>query len=346
MSLETAKKSIDWIFDSIPDGYDEVEIDFIGGEPLLEFQLIKEIWAYTHSQKRIKPYILFATTNGSILTDEMKEWFSARKSCFVLGLSLDGRKETHDHNRSNSFDKIDIEFFQKNWPEQGIKMTLSDYSLPRLVDDVEYLHSLGFSAVEGVNLAEGGSDWSKDEYIKTLIPQLSELVNFYVEHEELKPCQMFNKQLEGCEAKTKNKKWCGIGTGTPFFDIDGKRYPCPFITPMTFSQAELDSIQKTDFANEDNFVDDECFNNCYIYPICPTCSGGNYQANKTFKERNKSTCRIQKLIALFIADMEAKRIAKNSKRYNDTTLYHTIAAIKKIRETYLPEFKDFLDADD
>jgi hypothetical protein len=59
------------------------------------------------------------------------------------------------------------------------------------------------------------------------------------------------------------------------------------------------------------------------------------------KARNKSKCRIQKLLALFVADMQAKRIQKNPKRYDDTTLYHTIEAIQKIRALYLDEFKEF-----
>jgi sulfatase maturation enzyme AslB (radical SAM superfamily) len=259
-------------------------------------------------------------------------------------LSIDCEKETHDHNRSNSFDKIDIDFFLRNWPEQGIKMTLSEYSLGRLARDIKYLHSLGFKEIGGVNLAEGDFDWDKDEYLRLIIPQFAELVELYVENDNLAPNMMFDKNLDRCEAKNKSlTKWCGIGTGTPFFDVDGKRYPCSFITPMTFPQRELDDILKTDFANDENFVDDECFNNCYIYPICPCCSGANYMLNKTFKLRNKSKCRIQKLLALFIADMQAKRIQKNPKRYDDTTLYYTIEAIKKIRELYLDEFKRFFE---
>jgi sulfatase maturation enzyme AslB (radical SAM superfamily) len=342
MSFDIAKNAIDWIFTHIPVDCEGVEIGFIGGEPLLEFALLKDIWEYTCATKRGgKPFIFQASTNGTVLTAEMKEWFTARKNCFVLGLSLDGKKETHDHNRSNSFDMIDIDFFLRTWPEQGIKMTLSDYSLSNLAENVKYAHSLGFALIEGVNPAEGDFDWDKDKYISTLIPQLAELTDFYVEHDDLKPCQMFDKQLAGCEAETKPKKWCGIGTGTPFSDIDGKRYPCSYITPMTFQQNELDDILCTDFSNENNFVDDECYKHCYIYPICPTCSGANYMVNKTFKKRNKNKCRIQKLIALFIADMEAKRIAKNPKRYEDKTLYFTIAAVKKIREIYLPEFAPF-----
>jgi len=111
---------------------------------------------------------------------------------------------------------------------------------------------------------------------------------------------------------------------------------------MTFSENEVSEIVKTDFTNDENFIDDDCFDNCYIYPICGTCSGANYLANKTFKERNKCRCKIQKLIALFIADLQAKRIEKNPKIYDDYQLYHTIEAIKKIRSLYLPEFEEFL----
>jgi len=342
MSLETAKKCIDWIFSNTPEEFDGVEIDFIGGEPLLEFPLIKQIVDYTCSIDRKKPFIFFATTNGTVLTNEMKTWFSERKKCFWLGLSLDGHKDTHDHNRSNSFDKMDIDFFKDNWPSQGVKMTLSEYSLLHLAENIKYIHSLNLGLIGGVNLAEGDFDWGKDEYIRLLIPQLLELVDFYVEHDHIVPNQMLDKQLEICEAEKGPGKWCGIGTGVPFFDTDGTRYPCSFITPMTFSREEIENIQKTDFSNDINFLDDDCFKNCYIYPICPNCSGANYMVNKTFKLRNKRKCRIQKLIALFIADLQGKRIQKNPKRYDDTTLYYTIEAIKKIRELYLNEFKEFL----
>jgi len=342
MSLDIAKKSIDWVFNNVPEEVDGVEIAFIGGEPLLEFELIQDIVGYVCEKKPNIPYIFFASTNGTLLTNEMKNWFTTHKDCVWLGLSIDGMKDTHDHNRSNSFDMMDIDFFLRTWPEQSIKMTLSDYSFARLAKDIKYLHSLGFKEIGGVNLAEGSFDWDKDEYIRLIIPQLAELVEFYVKNDHLTPNQMFDKKLDVLEAKKERKKWCGIGTGTPFFDVDGKRYPCSFITPMTFPQNELDDILQTDFTNDENFIDDDCFNNCYIYPICPCCSGSSYMVNKTFKKRVKSKCRIQKLVSLFTADMQAKLIQKNPKRYDDTTLYYTIEAIKKIRELYLNEFKEFL----
>lgn len=343
MSVQTAKDTIDWIFDNVPSGMSGIEIGFIGGEPLLEFELIKEVVSYTCSKPKTEKYIFYATTNGTVLTDEMKRWFIEHKECFVLGLSLDGAKETHDYNRSNSFDKIDLSFFSQNWPNQAIKMTLSEYSLPHLAENIKFAHSLGFKEIGGVNLFEGTFDWSSDEYIKILIPQLAELVTFYVDNDSLSLDQMMNKRLEICEIKNREKqKWCGIGEGAVFFDVDGKRLPCPFVTPMTFSQTELSTISTYDFLNNDDFVDEECFNSCYIYPVCPNCSGANYLNTKSFKKHDKSKCRIQKLISVFAADLQAKRMVKKPTIYDNDRLYNTINAIKKIRELYLPEFKEYL----
>lgn len=343
MTFDTAKRCIDDIFQNIPDyAVDGVEVGFIGGEPLLEFDLLKRVFLYTHSNYTDIGWIFYATTNGTLLNDEMKEWFSTHRKDFVLGLSLDGTRETHNANRSNSFDKIDIDFFKENWPEQGVKMTLSEYSIPRLAENIKFVHSLGIKNIRGVNLAEGTFDWDDDKYIEMLIPQLSELVDFYLENDGAMTNQMFDKRIAVCEAeKVGKRKWCGIGTGCPFFDVDGKKYPCSFITPMTFSMDEIANIVETDFTMDENFIDDECFEHCYIYSICPTCAGANYLKNKTFKARDKSRCKIQKLIALFVADLQAKQIVKNPKMYNDNTLYHTIEAIKKIRYLYLDEFRKF-----
>ena len=342
-TLDTAKTVVDRIFDNMPNGTKGVEIGFIGGEPLLEFNLLKEIVEYTRKKKRDSNYLFFASTNGTLLTEEMKEWFSVHKDSFVLGLSLDGARETHNYNRSNSFDEIDIDFFLANWPNQTIKMTLSEYSLPRLAENIKFLHSRGINNIGGVNLSEGTFDWSNSDYLKILAPQLKELVEFYVDNDTLELNQMFSKGLRFCEAKEKKRqKWCGTGTNCHFFDVDGKKYPCAFLSPMTFSKDELFEIAKIDFTNDDNFLDDDCFANCYIYPICPTCAGANYLVNKNFKERDKSRCRIQKLISLFIADLQAKRILKNPKKYENEKLYDTIEAIKKIRSLYFPEFDNLL----
>ena len=107
------------------------------------------------------------------------------------------------------YDRIDIDFFVKTWPCQGIKMTLSEYSLAHLADNIKHAHSLGFCEIGGVNLFEGTFDWSDEKYIRMLIPQLEQLVDFYVENDNLRLDQMMNRKLEMCEEKNRPiKKWC------------------------------------------------------------------------------------------------------------------------------------------
>lgn len=342
MSIETAKVVIDRIFGDSPNNTEKIGIDFIGGEPLLEFDLIREIVAYTRSKPRTLPYIFFATTNGTLLSKESKTWFTENKDSFVLGLSLDGTRDTQNYNRSDSFDKIDTDFFISKWPWQGVKMTISDYSIQNLADNIKFIHSLGFKKIRGANLAEGCFDWSESKYIEVLIPQLAVLVDFYLENGEGLSNQMFDKRIAVCEAKEhKKRKWCGTGLGCPLFDIDGTKYPCAFMTPMTFPENELSEIMSTDFSNHELFVDDECFQ-CYLYPICPNCAGANFLNSKSFKFRDKRRCKIQKLFALFLANLEAKKIVKNPKIYDVNTLNYTIEAIKKIRSLYFHEFQDFI----
>lgn len=340
MSIETARRCLDWIFDNVPSGMENVEIGFIGGEPLLEFDLIREAIEYVRSRPRQHKYIFYATTNGTLLTSEMKQWCSAHRDIFVLALSLDGAKETHDYNRSNSFDRIDLDFFRETYPNQSVKMTLSEFSLPRLADNVKFVHKKGFRYIGGVNLCEGDFDWSKPEYIEILKDQLKQLADYYVENDDLPLNQMLDKHIDLCESTRKEvKKWCGIGDGSVFFDVDGTRYPCPFATPMTFDESDMAQITATNFEDPNEFIDRECFESCYLYPVCPTCAAANYLNGKSLRIRDKRRCDIQKLIAVFVADILARRIIKNPKCMAPEKAYYTAQAIKKIKAKYLDSLR-------
>lgn len=344
MSFDTAKRCIDTIFSSIPVECSGVEIGFIGGEPLLEFELIKQIVDYVASKNFPDEYIFFASTNGTLLTEEMKSWFKEHKDRFVLGLSLDGTPETHNYNRCDSYGSIDFDFFINTWPNQGVKMTLSEHSLANLAANIKHIHSLGFKQISGVNLFEGTFDWGQERFIDMLLPQLTELVEFYVENDDLTINQMLDRRLILCEEKPRKKrKWCGIGKGTLFFDTDGSIMPCAFCTPMTFDVSTISRIRQTDFSVDNDFIDDECFNECYMYPICPYCAGANYLTEGTFKTRSKKKCKIQKLITLYSAELQARRMVKNPDRFSDAEKYNLINAIKKIRKHYLPEFVDIIE---
>lgn len=340
ITLEIAQQCVDDIVRSIPDYCKRVCISFIGGEPLLRFDIIQNLYDYIYTKYLDSRIILFATTNGTLLTEEMKTWFRERKDHFVLGLSLDGAKETHDYNRSNSFDKIDIPFFVKTWPNQGPKMTISEKSIESLADNILFLHRQGFKYINGVNLAEGDFDWADERLIQTLANQLSELVDFYSQNTHVILDQMMGRPIEYCASQQrKPKKVCGVGNNTIFYDVDGKKYPCSYITPMTFSLEELAKISDIDFGNESLFIDEECFKNCYLYPVCSSCAGANYFLNHTFSKRTKSKCRLTQLIAVYVAELHARRILEHRELYkDDTQLYYLIQAIKVIREKYFNDF--------
>ena len=118
-----------------------LNLNFFGGEPLLRFDLIKDIYNYVQIHYPAYDISFFVSTNGTLLTDEMKAWFSERKDKFCLGLSLDGDKDTQNYNRSNSFEKIDITYFAETWPQQYFKLTMSEYSIKNYAHDVKYIHS-------------------------------------------------------------------------------------------------------------------------------------------------------------------------------------------------------------
>ena len=348
LEYDKAIEIIDKIFATAAEDVDGIEVCFIGGEPLLEYDLIKRIVEH-YNQPEYKPskqFIFSATTNGALLNAEMKKWFQANKDKIILCLSLDGAKETQDHNRPNSFDKIDFDFFVRNYPNQGVKMTLSDFSLPRLSDNVFYIHSLGFKKITGVNLYEGDFDFGDEKYISILVPELKKLVDFYSKPENADLYnQMFDKRLELAQSKSRrHRKNCGIGSqAVTFYDVDGQTYPCVMCTPMTMSEEQLSVLKGTDFLDDSIFADNSCNESCYIYPICSNCSGSNFRINNCFNIRDYSKCKIKKLEALFCAELMARKIAANPKVCeNDTVLYHTIQAIKEIKRQYYPVFSKYM----
>ena len=106
-------------------GFTEVEFDLFGGEPFLEFELIKEIEEYFHHIVSDKHYVIFASTNGTLVHGEIKKWLLNHLDVFVCGLSYDGTNQMQNINRSNSASHIDLDFFAKYYPTQEVKMTIS-----------------------------------------------------------------------------------------------------------------------------------------------------------------------------------------------------------------------------
>lgn len=309
----------------------EVQIDFFGGEPWLKFDLIREICEWTWSKEWKNKYIFFTTTNGTLVHGEIQDWLRKNKERFWCGLSLDGRKETHDKNRSNSFDRIDKEFFLECWPQQTVKMTLSQDSLNTLFDDIIYIQKLGFK-LAGTNFAEG-IDWSDKKYIDILCRELEKLTAFYLENPEYEVAPIINIPIQNCEYEIKTRKWCGTGTNMALYDIDGRKYPCQFFAPMSIEEDKFAKVKDLDFNDESLFLDKHCYGNCYFYNICSNCYGANLLLNGKLNERDKSKCNLLKVRAYYAAALLANRILKNKDRISKpNTVALQIRAIEKIKK--------------
>lgn len=123
------------------DDFEVVAFDFFGGEPFLAFETIRKLVDYFKSKKFKKDFRFSASTNGTIMPNEIKNWLLENRDIFTVSLSFDGTKEMQDTNRSNSYDKIDTHFFAKELNNGvGLKMTVSQATLHSLADGVIYCH--------------------------------------------------------------------------------------------------------------------------------------------------------------------------------------------------------------
>ena len=345
LSFDVACKCVDEIIDTYcVSNNNAVNLNFFGGEPLLKFELIKDIYNYVQARYPTCDVSFFASTNGTLLTNEMKVWFSERKDRFCLGLSLDGDRDTQNYNRSNSFDRIDIKYFADNWPTQSFKLTISEYSVQNYAHNVIFIHSFGVG-INGGDICVGNYHWDNETYLSFFAKQLRLLVDFYVEHPEYKN-NLFDVDLALYASERGNRKSCGCGSSISYYETDGMKYPCTFLAPMAFPPNDIKEILKTDFNDAAQFTDISCKDTCLIYNICHSCAAENYMINGTFSRYNKRNCGIKKIVALAIAELQGRRIINHSVSFeNEDRLFYTIEAIKKIREEYLPIYGKYFKED-
>lgn len=294
MRFETAKEIIDMELGG--DTKETVTIDFFGGEPFLEFELMKQVCEYVWAKEWNKQYHFFASTNGTLLTPEIKQWLAEHKEQFWCGLSYDGTPAMQDASRCNSSRMIDLAFFSENWPTQGVKMTVSKETLPSLAEGVIFLHQHGFRV--NCNLAYG-LDWSNQVWKDTLAIQLMKLIEYYLKNPSIRPCSMLNMELvyvAQAEQLAYNK-WCGAGTSMRVYSVDGKCYPCHFFEPLAIGHEKAEASRSIDFSKAVQLMDPDC-NGCCLLPICPTCYGSNYAATGDLTKKDKNLCQLTKIQAV------------------------------------------------
>lgn len=293
MSFDTARSILD---NEMPDCEGQVYIELFGGEPFLAFDNIKKIYDYVNSKWPDKQWIMFATTNGTLIHDEIQDWLKKHRR-FVCGLSLDGNKFMQDINRSHSFDLIDIDFFVKQYPQQAIKMTVSQDTLPYLAEGIIFAHSRGFRV--NCNLAFG-IDWSSKNNVNILERELNKIIEYYLCNPKIEPCSMLNIPIEhlGTQKDKKEiKKWCGTGTAMKAFYVDGTVYPCQFFMPISAGKDKAKRFGEIEFSDSISveLLDEKC-RSCLIREACPTCYGSNYISTGNIYSKDDNLCELTKII--------------------------------------------------
>lgn len=338
MSFETAKEIIGKEFSDVEklgDG-SVIKVEFFGGEPLLRFDLIKELAEWIWQQDFHVGYDLSVTTNGTLLNDEMKAWFTDHKDVFRLIMSVDGTDEMQCMNRGCPSDKLPVDFVRKTWPDSYLKSTMSRDSLNTYGDGVIYLLEKGYNVVSSIAMGVKWQDGDSDIYKR----ELEKVANYYLTHPEKKVMAFFNRTfleiLEPYCNQTPPKN-CGTGTTMAAYDVDGKAYPCHLFLPIVHGKNIDKEMSEIDFFDNERMFDVTC-QDCKLKPVCRTCYGFNFLERNDVTKRDKTMCEMQLAEVQVISAFQIQYLMQKSKQQKLTgeELLQLQAAVKCYQT-----FKDF-----
>lgn len=279
MSAEVGKKAIDMLIKA-SGKRKNLEIDFFGGEPLMNFDVVKQIVEYARSleAQHGKNFRFTITTNGILLDDEKLDYIN--KNMHNLVLSIDGRKEVNDRMRpraggQGSYDNI-VPKFQKaaesrSQTDYYVRGTFTRHNLD-FSEDVMHLADLGFKQISVEPVV---ADLSEDYAI-----QASDLPAIFKEYENLTNKIMqrrengqwfnfFHFMIDLTGGPCVIKRLVGCGSGTEYLAVapSGDLYPChQFVGRPEFKMGTVDTgVVNTDIRHK--------FENCNVYskPACKEC---------------------------------------------------------------------------
>lgn len=306
-------------------------VNFHGGEPFLSYEKIKELCEWAWAQGFPENFTFFATSNGTLIHGEIQDWLYKNRHRFVVGLSLDGTREMQNINRSNSFDLIDLDFFIRAWPNQGVKMTISPKTIYSLADGVIFIHEKGFKDVRA-NLAEM-VDWSDPVYMTIYKRELDKLSEYYLSHPWVDKCSLFSILFVGL-INNDVRKWCGAGTEMEAIDVDGRSYPCHLFFESVCGKEKSEAAHLIDFTDYNKYTSEHC-RSCQLLPICPTCYGANYVARGDIAARDLSLCELHKVRFAAVARYEYNRIVNDSadvSTFSDEEKYKRLRTLEGIEK--------------
>ena len=279
MSYEVGKRALDFLIEHSGTRRN-LEVDFFGGEPLMNFQVLKDLVAYARSieKEKGKNFRFTLTTNGVLVDDDVIQW--ANRECSNVVLSLDGRKEIHDRFRvdyagKGSWETI-VPKFQKFVEARGgrdyyMRGTFT-HANPDFLKDIQQMLDLGFTelSMEPVVCAEGDPSALTEEDLPIVMEQYERLAELMLERDrEGKPFTFYHYMIDLTGGPCIYKRISGCGSGTEYMAVTpwGDLYPChQFVGEERFKLGNIwDGVTNRDIQKE--FA--AC--NVYAHPECRDC---------------------------------------------------------------------------
>lgn len=338
MNLDTGKKFIDLLLtdDKSINSYinryntDVVILDFIGGEPLLEIDLIDQLSDY-FVQRMIELdhpwlpyYILSIGTNGVLYFDErVQRYIDKHLGRLSINITVDGNKELHDacrvfHNGKGSYDLAVAA--TKDWMQRtnasniSTKITIAPENVSYLSKAIISMIDIGFTNINENCVYEKG--WTL-EHAKILYNELKKLADYVIENnlEKTHNFRIFNPDWYKPMDPKDNDNWCGGNAQMLAVDPKGNLYNClrympsslgPNIVPLTIGHVDRgisitpcdkNNIKCMSCISRRSQSTDECFY-CPIATGCGWCSAYNYQVFGTCNKRATYVCEMHKAASL------------------------------------------------
>ena len=279
MSFEVGKRALDFLIENSGTRRN-LEVDFFGGEPLMNFQVVKDLVAYARSIEKEagKNFRFTLTTNGVLVDDDVIEW--ANKECSNVVLSLDGRNEVHDRFRvdyagNGSWERI-VPKFQKFVEARGgkdyyMRGTFTHHN-PDFLKDIQQMLDLGFTelSMEPVVCAAGDPSALTEEDLPIVMEQYEKLAQLMLERDRAgKPFTFYHYMIDLTGGPCIYKRISGCGSGTEYMAVTpwGDLYPChQFVGEERFKLGNIwDGVTNTEIQGE--FA--AC--NVYAHPECRDC---------------------------------------------------------------------------
>lgn len=301
MSFEVGKKALDFLVRNSGNRVN-LEVDFFGGEPLMNFEVVKQLVAYGRSleKENHKKFRFTLTTNGVLLNDEVIDFCNAEISNVVL--SLDGRKEVNDkmrptRNGQGSYDIITPKFIEfvnrRKGGQYYIRGTFTRDNLD-FSKDVIHFADLGFKhmSIEPVVGLPEDAYSVREEDLPIIMSEYDELAKEFIKREkEGRGFNFFHFQIDLEQGPCVAKRLSGCGSGTEYLAVTpwGDFYPChQFVGEEEFLLGNVDEgIVKPALCDEFKQCNVYAKKNCQECFAKYYCSGGC--AANSFKFKNTIT---------------------------------------------------------